>query len=163
MNIRTILLPLLVVLGFYTVLSKSLIKMAIGLALVSATLTMILFSMNSPLAAVFELSVCAGLITVVFVSVISLTEAASPAEQGVGEVNHYPRYLPMVVLVLLIGWATGSLFNDNPLPIYQIFAGTDVRNVLWNLRQTDILGQSAVMFAGIYGVIVLFKGLKNDE
>lgn len=163
MNIVKILLPLLVVFGFYTVLSRSLIKMAIGLALVSATLTMVLFTMNSPLAAVFELSVCAGLITVVFVSVISLTEPASPKEQEQGEIRHYARFLPMVVLVLLAGWATASIFGDVTIPVSRIFSGPDVRQALWNLRQTDIFGQLAVMFAGIYGVIVLFKGLKHDE
>jgi len=163
MNIVKILLPLLVVFAFYTVISRSLIKMAIGLALVSATLTMVLFTMNSPLAAVFELSVCAGLITVVFISVISLTEPASPKEQEKGEIHHYSRFLPMVVLVLLAGWASRSIFSDVTIPVSRIFSGPDVRQALWNLRQTDIFGQLAVMFAGIYGVIVLFKGLKHDE
>ena len=163
MNIGKILLPLLVVFGFYTVLSKSLLKMAIGLALVSATLTMVLFTMNSPLAAVFELSVCAGLITVVFVSVISLTEAASPKEQERGESRHYARFLPVVALALLAGWATQSAFGGGSFPISRILSGPDVRQVLWNLRRTDVFGQLAVMFAGIYGVIVLFKGLKHDE
>lgn len=163
MNIKAILLPLLVVFAFYTVLSKSLLKMAIGLALVSATLTIVLFAMNSPLAAVFELSVCAGLITVVFVSVISLTEPASPREQEEGEINHYARFAPMVFLVLLVGWATWSVFSDATLPMARVLSGPDLRQALWNHRIIDVFGQLAVMFAGIYGVIVLFKGLKHDE
>ena len=122
-----------------------------------------MFMLGAGLAAVFELSVCAGLITVVFVAVISMTVPASPKEQETGESNHYARYVPMVFLVLLVGWATGSTFSAETLPAYRILSGPDVRQVLWNLRQTDILGQSAVMFAGIYGVIILFKGLKHDE
>lgn len=163
MNITTVLLLLLVLFGFYTVLSKSLLKMAIGLALVSATLTALLFTMNSPLAAVFELSVCAGLITVVFVSVISLTQPASPQEQQKGEVNHYSRFFPMVILVLLMAWAAQSVFNDNPVPVFHTLSGQDIRHTLWSLRRTDVFGQLAAMFAGIYGVIVLFKGMKNDK
>jgi len=163
MTLRTILLPLLVIFGFYTVLAKSLLKMAIGLALVSATLTIILFTMNSPLAAVFELSVCAGLITVVFVSIISLTAPASPREQEKGEVYHYSRFIPMVILVLLTGWALQSVFNDNTIPISQFISAPDLRHTLWNLRKTDVFGQLAAMFAGIYGVIVLFKGISHDE
>jgi len=163
MTLRTILLPLLVIFGFYTVLAKSLLKMAIGLALVSATLTIILFTMNSPLAAVFELSVCAGLITVVFVSIISLTAPASPREQEKGEVHHYSRFIPMVILVLLTGWALQSVFHDNVIPISQFISAPDLRHTLWNLRKTDVFGQLAAMFAGIYGVIVLFKGISHDE
>ena len=163
MNITTLLLPLLVLFGFYTVLSKSLLRMAIGLALVSATLTALLFTMNSPLAAVFELSVCAGLITVVFVSVISLTQPASPREQKKGEVNHYSRFFPMVILVLLMAWAAQSVFNDNPVPVSHALSGQDIRHTLWNLRRTDVFGQLAAMFAGIYGVIVLFKGISHDK
>lgn len=163
MTFKTILLPLLVIFGFYTVLAKSLIKMAIGLALVSATLTTVLFTMNSPLAAVFELSVCAGLITVVFVSVISLTEAGSPQEQEKGEVYHYSRFIPMVILVLLTGWAIQSVFRDSSIPVSQFISAPDLRHTLWNLRKTDVFGQLAAMFAGIYGVIVLFKGMSHDD
>jgi NADH-quinone oxidoreductase subunit J len=163
MNITTVLLPLLILFAFYTALSKSLLKMAIGLALVSATLTALLFFMNSPLAAVFELSVCAGLITVVFVSVISLTQPASPREQEKGEANHYSRFLPMVILVLLMAWATQSVFNDNPVPLSHAVSVQDIRHTLWSLRRVDVFGQLAAMFAGIYGVIVLFRGMKNDK
>jgi NADH-quinone oxidoreductase subunit J len=163
MNIIRVLLLLLVLFGFFTTLSRSLLKMAIGLALVSATLTVILFFMNSPLAAVFELSVCAGLITVVFVSVISLTQPASPREQEKGEVSHYSRFLPMVILVLLMAWAGQSVFSDNPVPVSHAAGVQDIRHTLWGLRRIDVFGQLAAMFAGIYGVIVLFKGMKNDK
>ena len=44
--------------------------------------TLILFLLKSPLAAVFELSVCAGLITVIFISVISLTNPLSQDERS---------------------------------------------------------------------------------
>jgi NADH-quinone oxidoreductase subunit J len=69
----------------------------------------------------------------------------------------------VVVLALLAGWATRSAFSDGSFPISRILSGPDVRQVLWDLRKTDAFGQLAIMFAGIYGVIVLFKGLKHDE
>lgn len=46
---------------------------AISLAALSAIIAMMFFKLNSAYAGVFELSVCAGLITALFVSVISLT------------------------------------------------------------------------------------------
>ena len=67
-----ILLTALVISVILAVTIKDLLKAAISLAIASIILTMIFFEYNSPIAAVFELSICAGLITVLFTSVISL-------------------------------------------------------------------------------------------
>jgi NADH-quinone oxidoreductase subunit J len=158
-----ILLFILVLIGFYSVLSKTLLKAAIGLAAVSAALTILMFTMNSPLAAVFELSVCAGLITVIFISVISMTKPAAPKEQKESEPNHYLKYFPMVVIGALLFWAMQYYLGDVTVPIFQTSVVPDVRHALWDFRRTDIFGQLAVLFVGIYGVIVLFKELKHDE
>ena len=74
-------LSLLVLFALFTVLIKNLLKAVISLAAASASLTIIMFMLNAPLAAVFELSVCAGLITVIFISVISLTKPLTPEEE----------------------------------------------------------------------------------
>jgi NADH-quinone oxidoreductase subunit J len=50
------------------------LKAAICLGVASALLGVLFFVLNAPYAAVFELSICAGLITVLFVSTISLTK-----------------------------------------------------------------------------------------
>ena len=52
---------------------NNLLFAAIALAALSAILAIVFYWLNSPYAAVFELSVCAGLITALFVSAISLT------------------------------------------------------------------------------------------
>ena len=49
------------------------ITAAICLALTSVSLAVILFILHAPWAALFELSVCAGLVTVIFASTISMT------------------------------------------------------------------------------------------
>ncbi|MFA5085344.1 MAG: hypothetical protein WC482_03165, partial [Candidatus Omnitrophota bacterium] len=72
--IDMILLTAMVVAASWTVMTRSLLKSTIGLALTSAIITIIMFRLGSPLAAVFELSVCTGLITAVFVSTISLVK-----------------------------------------------------------------------------------------
>lgn len=162
MTTTTLLLLLLLGTGLYAVLSPSLIKAAIGLAAVSAILTILMFSLNSPLAAVFELSVCAGLITVVFVSVISLTKPAIPGERGDVEPDHYLKYAPLPLVGALLCLAMGWYLGDAPASTLAVAAGPDVREALWSLRRTDIFSQLAVLFAGVYGVIVLFKELKHD-
>ncbi len=158
-----ILLTLLVGIGFYAVLSKTLLKAAIGLGAVSAALTVLLFSMDSPLAAVFELSVCAGLITVIFVSVISMTKAAAPRDQKEAEPNHYLKYLPLLATGAIVFCAMRYWLGDAPVAQATVTAGVDVRHALWDLRGTDVFAQLAVLFSGVSGVIVLFKELKHDE
>lgn len=56
-----------------TVRLKEMLHAAIALAVLSVIIAIMFFRMNSPYAGAFELSVCAGLITALFVSVISLT------------------------------------------------------------------------------------------
>ena len=57
------------------VLTKSLIQSAVALGLGSAALAALLFILNAPYAGGFELSVGAGLISVLFIVAISLTES----------------------------------------------------------------------------------------
>lgn len=72
MMLDKLLLIALVFATLWTVMTRSLLKAALGLALTSALVAIMLFKLDSPLAGVFELSVCAGLITAVFISAISL-------------------------------------------------------------------------------------------
>jgi NADH-quinone oxidoreductase subunit J len=57
------------------ILSESLVLAAIVLGLSSAALAVLLFMLGAPYAGGFELSVGAGLISVLFIIVISLTES----------------------------------------------------------------------------------------
>jgi ethanolamine transporter EutH len=43
----------------------------------------------------------------------------------------------------------------------QAITGEGVREVLWNQRHLDLLGQIAVLLAGAFGVVVLFKGFET--
>lgn len=52
---------------------KELLFAAISLAALSAALAVMFYRLDSPYAAVIELSVCAGLVTALFVTTISLT------------------------------------------------------------------------------------------
>lgn len=150
------LLILILAGALWTVLAADLLKSAIGLAVTSAVLAIIMFRLLAPLAAVFELSVCAGLITVVFISIISLTRPG--IEDYVQGKKRLARYIILPVVVLIVGVAfiminyrpeVGSLLAQSP--------EQDMRHVLWGERQLDLFGQVIVLLAGIFGVVVLFK------
>lgn len=63
---------------------RDLIKSAIALGIASGLLAAIFFILGAPYAAVFELSVCAGLITVLLLSAVSMT-ADKEADHEHGE------------------------------------------------------------------------------
>lgn len=152
-----ILLIVLILAALWTVMTRSLLRAAIGLALTSAVLTMVMFRLNSPLAAVFELSVCAGLISVVFISTISLTHSLSHKEviEHMKERLNRFWYLPLILVLAAIAFSLMQVKIDLVLPGPE--AQEDVREVLWNLRPLDLLGQVIVLLAGVYGVVILFR------
>jgi NADH-quinone oxidoreductase subunit J len=57
------------------VLAKNLIRAAVALGIGGISLAMLFFLLNVPYAGAFELSVGAGLISVLFILAISLTES----------------------------------------------------------------------------------------
>jgi NADH-quinone oxidoreductase subunit J len=138
-------------------MTRSLLRSAIGLALVSAILTILLFRFDSPLAAVFELSVCSGLISVVFISTISLTEPMTMKEVIKHMKDRLTRfwYLPFIVVIVGTALSLLDIRLDIKVPPPEI--QKDVREVLWNMRQLDLIGQVTILLAGVFGVAILFK------
>ncbi len=68
-------LGLVVVLALLAIHLRDVLKGALALAVMSAILAALFYRFGAPWASVFELSVCAGFITVLFLAVIALTEA----------------------------------------------------------------------------------------
>ncbi|MDO8535510.1 MAG: hypothetical protein Q7S30_00630 [Candidatus Omnitrophota bacterium] len=156
-----ILLTAMVMASLWTVMTRSLLKSTIGLALTSAIITIIMFRLNSPLAAVFELSVCTGLITAVFVSTISLVKPLTHKEIIKLSKDRIKRfwYLPAIMVAAGVMLIFLNIPADFKMPAKAI--ELDVRNVLWNSRQIDIFGQIVVLLAGVFGIVLLFKEIKK--
>jgi NADH-quinone oxidoreductase subunit J len=71
-----ILLAAIVLAGAsFAILSENLIRAAVAMAVGGVSLAMLFFLLNAPHAGGFELSVGAGLISVLFILAISLTES----------------------------------------------------------------------------------------
>lgn len=161
MVLNLILLCALVVAGLWTVMTTRLLRSVIGLALTSAILSIIMFRLFSPIAAAFELSVCAGLISVIFVTTISFTQRISQEDVQVRRRERLARFwtLPLIVIIaflLLIKFTKPGTFK-----LAQFSRLEDVRFLIWNLRHLDLLGQIAIILAGVFGVVMLFKEPKR--
>ncbi len=151
------ILIVLIAAALWTMMTRSLLRSAIGLALTSALLTVLMFRFQAPLAAVFELSVCAGLISVLFIATISLTQPLSKQEALEYMKERISRFWYLPVIVVLAGIALSLLPMKLELTMPSPEIEKDVRMVLWNLRQFDIFGQIIVILAGVFGVVILLK------
>ena len=147
----------------FTVMTRSLLRAAIGLALTSAVLSILMFRLDCPMAAVFELSVCAGLISALFFSIITITEPLTPEKVEEERRARMTRfwYLPVILVIagIVLSFLSVSIHLKLPVPE----ANNDVRAILWHLRQLDLVGQVIILLAGVFGIVILLKeaGKKN--
>ena len=162
MTLITIALIVMVLAALWASMTTLLLRATIALALASAMLAVVMYSLGAQLAAVFELSVCAGLISVVFVSVISLTQRRSFREVVQRRRDRLGRFWPLPLVLLAAG--IGLSFVHAPLQIVVPLPGGDgdVRSLMWNVRQLDLFGQILILLAGVFGVLVLFKREDSD-
>lgn len=161
MEINLILLICLLLVSLWTVMTVRLVRAVVGLALTSAILSIIMFRLNSSLAAVFELSVCAGLISVIFVTTVSFTQRLTQDRLRVRKKERFAKFwlLPFILVItalLLYNYTRPVDFAALPL-----VGNEDARNVLWNKRHLDLLGQIVALLIAALGVVVLFKEKKK--
>lgn len=163
MAIHIILLIVLLIAALWTVMTTRLIHSVVWLAVTSAVLSIIIFMLDSPIAAVFELSVCAGLISVIFITTISFTQRITHERFLVRRKERFEKfwYLPFIIIVTGLFLIKLRIPFDFKLP--QPPEVKDVRYVLWNLRHLDLFGQIVMLLAGAFGVVVLFKERRKRD
>ena len=162
MAIDIILVTMLILASLVAAMTARLLRSAIALAVTSALLSVIMYRLDSPLAAVFELSVCAGLIPAIFISAIGLTRRLDPEGLLARKRDRLKRYwyLPVIVIALAAILSQMHLSLDFVLPAA---AGPDdARTVMWNLRHIDLLGQVVVLLGGAFAVVVLLKEARHE-
>ncbi len=164
-NIIVICLAAMVLLGLAAAMFRSMVKAAVSLAGISALLAVVLFLMGASWAALFELSVCAGLVTAIFISAISLT--ATDRKQPEKVSAHKSRFASLPFILIFAGVAMIALlvlggFVISPAATSPLLSGTftpaaTFKEALWNMRQADVLGQIIIILAGAFAVVILFR------
>jgi NADH-quinone oxidoreductase subunit J len=157
MALNLILLSALVLAAVWTVMTIRLIRAVVGLALTSAILAVIMYRLNSPLAAVFELSVCSGLISVIFITTVSFTQRISKERLRVRKRERLAKFWLLPVILIAAGLLLMQYLKIPDFVLSFPPDGQDVRGVIWNLRHLDLFGQVIVLLAGVFGVVILFK------
>jgi len=147
--------------ALWTVMTVRLVRAIVGLALTSAILSALMYRLHSPLAAVFELSVCSGLISVIFITTVSFTQRISKERLRIRRRERFIKfwYLPFIIIAFGL-----FLWQFLKIPHFEVLAQTnllDVRHLMWNMRHLDLLGQVVILLVGVFGVVVLFKETKE--
>lgn len=127
--------------------SFRLLVSALWLAGTSALVSLMLFLMGAPEVAVIELSVGAGLVTVLFVFAINLT-----GHEKLGFTFVIPRPVSFVLIALAV-ILLGYFILPNVQPALPALAGLDFRTTLWQSRTLDVFLQIVLIFAGVLGVL----------
>jgi NADH-quinone oxidoreductase subunit J len=161
MQINIILLICLLLISLWTVMTVRLIRAVFGLGLTSAILSIIMFRLNSPLAAVFELSVCAGLISVIFITTVSFTQRLTQDRLPLRKKERFARFWLLPFIIIITAGVLYTCIKPVSFIVHQPVQNVDARFMLWNNRHLDLLGQIAALLVAAVGVVALFKERKK--
>jgi NADH:ubiquinone oxidoreductase subunit 6 (subunit J) len=135
--------------------ARRLLTSALWLAGVSALISIIFFLYGARQVAVIELSVGAGLVTVLFVFAISI---AGDDVVDTRPVLPWPMLIGISLLfVFLLGW---FILPDSVNPWAVAVTEGSMNDVLWHQRGLDVLVQVVLIFSGVLGLLGLLAEVK---
>jgi len=136
-----------------SLLSHRLLISALWLAGASALTALLLYLLGTPEIAVVELSVGAGLVTVLFVFAINIA-----GEEPIPVKSLIPKPLAWIFLIIT-GFLLGYLIFPSLTGLEPTEAASGFMTDLWQYRQIDVVLQVVLIFSGALGVL----GLLADE
>lgn len=152
-------LGLMLIFGVMAVMLRSMIKSAIALAAASVSLGIIMYELGAGWSALFEISVCSGLVTVIFISAISLSNTDKKDIEKLYEDRKRMAFLPVILIVggaiLIIAALAAGLSLPPVIPATE--TSGNFKEIMWNNRQADIWGQIIVAITGAVAIVVLFR------
>lgn len=160
MIIEIALLCGLVLFSAAAIIFRDLLKAAICLAAASLLLGIIFFRMKAPYIGAFEISVVAGLITVLFITTIALTKTGGDVRESKAASWIFPLFF--IAFLILDFFVTKGLMGKIPAVQGTPEQGT-FGEVLWKMRTFDLVGQIGIIFAGVLAVLALFRKRDKDE
>lgn len=156
MFVQILIVAGLLVSAVQAIRSKRLLLSALWLAGASALVALEMFLLGAPEVAVIELSVGAGLVTVLFVFAINIA-----GEEDLSAVPVVPRPLARIIVlisVLLLVWMNLDVLGLQVAVIEPLYFKT----VLWQNRLLDVFLQMVLIFTGVLGVLGLMADVHSS-
>ncbi len=148
MNLLLVLLA--IVFALQAIRCQRLVRAALWLAGVSAIVAVLLYRLGAHEVAVIELSVGAGLVTVLMVFAIAIA-----GEDAMSLPPVVPR--PLAAALTLLALAAAAMLILRAAPPAAQAAEPPFATVLWQQRGLDTLVQIGLIFAGTLGVLGLLS------
>ena len=160
MTLQIGLLCGLVVFAVAAILVRDILKAAICLAAASLLLGILFFTMNAPYVGAFEISVVAGLITVLFVVTIALTRADADVRESKLAAWGFPLFFVVFLAIDLL--VMKGLIGRIPALVAGGEGGS-FSDALWKGRTFDLVAQIGLIFAVVFAVLALFRKRSKDD
>jgi len=139
--------------AYRAMLAQRLLSSILYLACVSATVSVILYLLGAQQVAVIELSVGAGLVTVLMVYALSVV-----GDDAQDLLSVIPKPLAFCIVALLAVLAGFMVYNPNPMSDSTLQTTSfSLATVLWQVRVLDVWIQIALIFSGVLGVLGLLS------
>lgn len=141
--------------AYRAIASTRILSSTIYLACVSALIAVVLYLLGATQVAVMELSVGAGLVTVLLVYAVSVVgdDALDPA-------SVIPKPLAIIIVglaVFMVGWMVYPSIQTS-----ETTGPIDLASVLWGTRVLDVWIQIVLIFSGVMGVLGLLSERIRD-
>jgi uncharacterized MnhB-related membrane protein len=137
--------------AYHSIVAKRILTATLYLAGTSAIASTMLYLMGAYQVAVIELSVGAGLVTVLLVYAVSVV-----GDDALDPVSVIPKPLALVLVA-----AIAILLSRMAYPLIQVHGivggKSDLAYVLWQQRVLDVYIQIALIFSGVLGVLGLLS------
>lgn len=134
--------------------ARRLLTAAIWLAAVSALVSIVLYRLGAQQVAVVELSVGAGLVTVLFVFAISIA-----GDDAMKEREFIPNWLSIGLLVVFVGLLALMVLPVDKLDVSH--AQDEFTHIFWKDRELDTLLQLVFIFTGVICLLGLLADVKK--
>ncbi len=151
--LHVLLVLCMLVCAVQAVRAKQLLTSALWLAGVSALIALTLYTLGAAQIAVIELSVGAGLVTVLFVFAINIASDEDATQKQV--VPAWLTWLLAGVSVLLLGWLALPTETAGAIPELPF------TTILWEQRGMDVMVQIILIFAAVLGLLGLLGESKS--
>lgn len=148
----------ILVCAIMTIRSKRLLVSAIWLALTSALVALMIFLLGAPQVAVIELSVGAGLVTVLFVFAINIS-----GEEVIDAKSILPKPLVWGCVIVAAALAVFLILRAVGFVQFPTSSSLTPAAILWEERYLDILLQIVLIFTGVLSVIGLLSQSKANS
>lgn len=146
----------ILVCALMAIIAKRLLTSALWLAGCSALVALLLYVMGAPEIAVIELSVGAGLVTVLFVFAINIA-----GDEPVKLPSLMPKWLAWLFILLAVGGLGWMLVPELNLAWLTNQDMSSFAETAWYNRYVDIVLQAALIFAGVLALLGLLSESKK--